>query len=271
MTDLTKPKIAPAPLDQQKRRRLRFVPTPLQVTNLGANKLLPEWIYEQLLEQIATGRLARGDRLPSEHALAHSFGVSRPTVRNALFRLQADGVVLSRKGSGNFVAETPSLHLINLRPGTGNIAEMLLGVEFRVAIEGDAAALAATRRTDVELAALGDVIRRQKRSIDAPLVEVHDADIAFHVLIADAARNRLFVEAIQGLYNSVMNSWLLWHRMEANEYKKLWQIVLKEHCAVYEAIRIGDAEAARTAMRRHLNMGRQRMLRTNEQRPASRK
>jgi GntR family transcriptional repressor for pyruvate dehydrogenase complex len=146
---------------------------------------------------------------------------------------------------------------------------MLLGVEFRVAIEGDAAALAATRRTDVELAALGDVIRRQKRSIDAPLVEVHDADIAFHVLIADAARNRLFVEAIQGLYNSVMNSWLLWHRMEANEYRKLWQIVLKEHYAVYEAIRVGDAEAARIAMRLHLNMGRQRMLRTNEQRPAS--
>lgn len=57
--------------------------------------------------------------------------------------------------------------------------------------------------------------------------------------------------------------------MEANEYRKLWQIVLKKHSAVYEAIRVGDAEAARIAMRLHLNMGRQRMLRTNEQRPAS--
>jgi GntR family transcriptional repressor for pyruvate dehydrogenase complex len=269
MTKLLKQKAASEPSGTQRRDRLRAAPTAVQVVTLGANKLLPEWIYEQLLEQIARGRLARGDRLPPEHALAQSFGVSRPTVRNALFRLQADGVVVSRKGSGNYVAETPSLHLVNLKPGSGNIAEMLLGFEFRVAIEGDAAALAATRRTDVELAALGEVIRRQKRSIGAPLTEVHDADIAFHVLIADAARNRLFVEAIQGLYSAVMNSWLLWHRMAANEYRQLWRVVLREHCAVYEAIRVGDAEAARTAMRHHLNKGRQRMLRTNEQQPAS--
>jgi GntR family transcriptional repressor for pyruvate dehydrogenase complex len=158
---------------------------------------------------------------------------------------------------------------MNLKPGSGSIAEMLLGAEFRVAIEGDAAALAATRRTDVELEALGEVIQRQKRSIDAPLVEVHDADIAFHVLVADAARNRLFVEAVQGLYASVMNSWLLWHRMAASEYRQLWQVVLREHCAVYEAIRVGDPDAARIAMRHHLTMGRQRMLRTNEQQLAS--
>jgi DNA-binding FadR family transcriptional regulator len=246
------------------------MPAAVQVVTLGASKLLPEWIYEQLLEQIATGRLARGDRLPPEHALAKSFGVSRPTVRNALFRLQADGVVLARQGSGNYVAEIPSLHLVQLKPGSGSIAEMLLGAEFRLAIEGDAAALAATRRTEVELAALGEVIRRQERSVDAPLTEVHDADIAFHSLIAEAARNRLFVEAIQALYKSVMNSWLLWHRMSANEYRQLWQVVLKEHCAVYDAIQVGDAEAARTAMRYHLGMGRQRMLRTNEQRPRSR-
>lgn len=264
-----KPETASAPLSGQEVGRPRGMPAVVQVASFAANKLLPEWIYEQLLEQIATGRLARGDRLPPEHALAKSFGVSRPTVRSALFRLQADGVVMSRRGSGNYVAETPSLHLVNLQPGSGNIAEMLLGVEFRMAIEGDAAALAATRRTDVELAALGEVIQRQKRSVDAPMAEVHDADIAFHALIAEAARNRLFVEAVQGLYKSVMNSWLLWHRMAASEYRQLWQVVLIEHCAVYEAIRAGDAEAARTAMRHHLNNGRQRMLRTNEQRSAS--
>lgn len=267
MTEPAKPAGAPEPAEKPKRSRLRAVP--VLVSGHGAHKLLPEWIYEQLLEQIATGRLAHGDRLPPEHSLAQSFGVSRPTIRNALFRLQADGVVVAKKGSGNYVAATPSVHLINLKPGSGSIAEMLLGAEFRVAIEGDAAALAATRRTDVELEALGEVIRRQKRSIDAPLVEVHDADIAFHVLVADAARNRLFVEAIQGLYASVMNSWLLWHRMAANEYRQLWQIVLQEHCAVYEAIKVGDPDAARIAMRRHLTMGRQRMLRTNEQQPAS--
>jgi GntR family transcriptional repressor for pyruvate dehydrogenase complex len=238
--------------------------TGIHVVNHDTGKLLPEWIYEQLLEQIATGRLARGDRLPSENALARMFGVSRPTVRNALFRLQTDGIVRSRKGSGNYVAETPSPHILSLKPGTGNISDMLLGVEFRIAIEGDAAALAAVRRTDVELAELSEIMVRQDRLSDAPLAEVHDADIAFHTLIADSARNRLFSEAIRNLYGSVINSWLLWHRTASDEYGQIWRTVLNEHRAVYEAIRDADADAARMAMRDHLTKGRQRMLNTND-------
>jgi GntR family transcriptional repressor for pyruvate dehydrogenase complex len=239
-------------------------PTGIHVVSLGAAKLLPEWIYEQLLEQIAAGRLPRGDRLPSENALAQLFGVSRPTVRSALLRLQGDGIVRSRKGSGTYVAETPSPHILSLKPGTGKISDMLLGVEFRIAIEGDAAALAAVRRTDVELAELSEIMVRQDRLSDAPLAEVHDADIAFHTLIADSARNRLFSEAIRNLYGSVINSWLLWHRTASDEYGQIWRTVLNEHRAVYEAIRDADADAARMAMRDHLTRGRQRMLNTND-------
>ncbi|MHA1555172.1 MAG: FadR/GntR family transcriptional regulator [Alphaproteobacteria bacterium] len=264
MANITKPKKTPGRSNVATGTRARAAPVGIDIANLDGGKLLPERIYEQLLGQIATGLFTRGDRLPSENALAQSFGVSRPTVRNALFRLQADGIVRSRKGSGNYVAETPSTHLLNLKPGTGNISDMLLGVEFRIAIEGDAAALAAVRRTDVELAELKEVIERQEQLSDAPLAEVHDADIAFHALIADAARNRLFSEAIRKLYGSVMNSWLLWHRVANEEYGQIWRSVLREHRAVYEAIRDADADAARTAMRRHLTKGRQRMLNTND-------
>lgn len=239
-------------------------PTGIYAANLGSVKLLPEWIYEQLLEQIAVGRLPRGERLPSENALAQLFGVSRPTVRNALFRLQADGIVRSRKGSGNYVAETPSPHILTLKPGKGNISDMMLGFEFRLAIEGDAAALAAVRRTDIELAELREIMERQESLSDAPMPEVHDADIAFHTLIADAARNRLFSEAIRKLYGSVINSWLLWHRTATDEYDQIWLNVLKEHRAVYEAIRDANADAARMAMRDHLTNGRRRMLNTND-------
>jgi GntR family transcriptional repressor for pyruvate dehydrogenase complex len=239
-------------------------PSSIHVANLGAVKLLPEWIYEQLLEQIAIGRLPRGERLPSENALAQLFGVSRPTVRSALSRLQADGIVRSRKGSGNYVAESPSPHILGLKPGTGNISDMMLGLEFRLAIEGDAAALAAVRRTDIELAELSEIMERQEGLSDAPMPEVHDADIAFHTLIADAARNRLFSEAIRELYGSVINSWLLWHRSASDEYGQVWLTVLKEHRAVYEAIRDADADAARMAMRDHLTNGRRRMLNTND-------
>lgn len=244
----------------------RAAPVDIGVAALDAGKLLPERIYEQLLEQIATGRFACGDRLPSEHALAHSFGVSRPTVRHALARLQTDGILRSRKGSGNYVAETPSASLLNLKPGTGNISDMLLGFEFRIAIEGDAAALAALRRTDVELAELKEILDRQELLSDAPLPEVHDADIEFHTLISDAARNRMFSEAMHKLYGSVMNSWLLWHRSASDEYGKIWRSVLMEHRAIYEAIRVADPDAARTAMRQHLTNGRRRMLKTSDSR-----
>jgi GntR family transcriptional repressor for pyruvate dehydrogenase complex len=264
MTTVAKRKKPPRRSDANTGARTRAATVGIEAINPDAGKLLPEWIYEQLLGQIATGRLARGDRLPSENALAQLFSVSRPTVRNALVRLQADGIVRSRKGSGNYVAETPSPHILSLKPGTGNISDMLLGVEFRIAIEGDAAALAAMRRTDVELAELNEIIERQERLSDAPLAEVHDADIAFHTVIADAARNRLFSEAIRRLYGSVMNSWLLWHRAANDEYGQIWRSVLEEHRAVHEAIRLADADAARLAMRHHLTKGRQRMLNTND-------
>jgi GntR family transcriptional regulator, transcriptional repressor for pyruvate dehydrogenase complex len=264
MASLAKQKRPSDPPNKEPAARSRAAPVEIDVDNLDPGKLLPERIYEELLGQIATGRFARGDRLPSENALAHSFGVSRPTIRNALSRLQADGIVRTRKGSGNYVAETPSTHLLTLGPGSGNISDMLLGVEFRIAIEGDAAALAAHRRTDVELAEINEIIKRQERSSNAPLSEVHDADIAFHTLIADAARNRLFSEAIRELYGSVMNSWLLWRRISDDQYNRIWRSVLKEHRAVYEAIRIGNADAARMAMRDHLTRGRQRMLNASD-------
>ncbi len=239
-------------------------PPGIQIASLGAAKLLPEWIYEQLMEQIASGRLARGDRLPSENALAEMFGVSRPTVRNALFRLQSDGILRSRKGSGNYVAEAPSPHILSLKPGKGNISEMMLGLEFRLAIEGDAAALAATRRSDVELAQLKGIMQQQEQLSGAPVAESHDADILFHTLIADAARNRHYSVAIRNLYSSVINSWLLWHRAASNTYGQIWNSVLDEHRAVYEAIRDGDADGARAAMRIHINNGRRRVLYTND-------
>src|SRR3989337_245438 len=106
--------------------------------------------------------------------------------------------------------------------------------------------MSALRRTDVELAELKEILTRQELLSDAPLPEVHDADIEFHTLISDAARNRMFSEAMHKLYGSVMNSWLLWHRSASDEYGKIWRSVLTEHRAVYEAIRLADPDAART-------------------------
>ena len=73
--------------------------TPLRPVKLG------DRVYEQILAQIVGGHYAEGARLPSETQLATAFSVSRPIVRDALARLNADGIILSRHGSGSYRSE----------------------------------------------------------------------------------------------------------------------------------------------------------------------
>ena len=113
---------------------------------------LSDYVYENILEKLISGQLGQGVKLPTENELARLFRVSRPTVRQALSRLQADGLVVSRKGSGNYISRRPSTYLLNLNPGEGAISQMLKSHELRIALEGDAAALAAARRSPAELA-----------------------------------------------------------------------------------------------------------------------
>ena len=80
----------------------------------GQRERLGDQLYGQILEQIVSGALKEGDKLPSENKICQAFGVSRPTVRAALMRLNADGLVITRQGSGTFLQKRPSDHLTRL-------------------------------------------------------------------------------------------------------------------------------------------------------------
>jgi len=114
---------------------------------------LADQLYEQILDRIVNGGLAVGGKLPSESQLGELFGVSRPVVREALSRLQADGVVISRHGSGSYVQRRPNQAFALLAP-TGDVANLMRCMEFRIALEGEAASLAARRRTEADLTRL---------------------------------------------------------------------------------------------------------------------
>src|SRR4029078_13247554 len=75
---------------------------------------LSETIYGHLLDEIMAGLFSTGDRLPTENQLAQRFSVSRPVVREALQRLQTDGVVIARQGSGTYVQRSPSQRVCEL-------------------------------------------------------------------------------------------------------------------------------------------------------------
>jgi GntR family transcriptional repressor for pyruvate dehydrogenase complex len=229
-------------------------------------KSLADQVYERILEQIVSGQLAEGIRLPPEVELAPAFDVSRSTLRQALGRLQADGLIVSRRGSGSYVGRRPPPDILNLQ-AIGGAPELFRSFELRITLEGDAAGLAAIRHREADLVEIAAALQEQERSMDrsgAPLreliVTVNKADLRFHRAVAAACGNELFTGAIDMLNEAVLASWILWEQLSKPSYERLWDIVLDEHRQVFEAIADRDAERARRAMRHHLHHGRARIL-----------
>lgn len=219
---------------------------------------LADTIYGQLLEEIMAGRFAMGERLPTENQLAQRFSVSRPVVREALQRLQTDGVVIARQGSGTYVQRSPSQRVAELTSQV-SLHQVLQVMELRMALEELAAKLAARHRTEDHVRAI-EQARQQLSDLLAEGKPAQDADYAFHRAIAIASGNAMLVEALDQLADRVkggMNVTLSLTR-EASEQRRMR--VLDEHDRIVHAIRIGDAESASIAMRYHLDQVRNRLL-----------
>ncbi|WP_349371810.1 FadR/GntR family transcriptional regulator [Salinarimonas sp.] len=219
---------------------------------------LPDQIYEQILIQLGTGRLSVGERLPSETQLSRAFGVSRPVVRTALARLRADGLIESRQGAGSFVVRTLSADFMGEAP-SGAIAELLRCYEMRVALEGEAAFLAAERRTARDLAAIEAEAARLAREFDGPDSGAA-ADVAFHRAIAAATQNHLFSQVMELLRRPLRDGIATARRLAQRSAAMRLPIVLDEHAAVVDAIRAQEPGRARDAMRAHIGRSRDRML-----------
>jgi len=219
---------------------------------------LSDTIYGQLLDEIMAGRFNTGDRLPTENQLAQRFSVSRPVVREALQRLQTDGVVIARQGSGTYVQRSPSQRVGELTSQL-SLHEVLQVMELRMALEGLAAKLAARNRTDEHLRVI-EHAKQQLRDLFGQGTAAKEADYAFHRAIAVASGNGLLVEALDQLSDRVkggMNVTLSLTR-EASEQRRAR--VLDEHDRIVHAIRIGDGDSAAIAMQYHLDQARNRLL-----------
>lgn len=209
----------------------------------------PDRLYQELarrlIAELASGRFAVGDRLPAERELSVQYGVSRPTVREAVIALEVQGLVEVRVGSGAYVKRLPGTNDI---PGF-NITAFEL-TEARLLFEAEAAALAATQITAEELAQLAglvDAIERENRNAQG----TEKADREFHLTISRATRNGAIVEAVERLWDlrsTSPESALLHAKARSANIKP----VVDEHAAVLDALRNHDPVAARTAMRVHL-------------------
>ncbi len=225
---------------------------------------LGDQLYGQILERIASGALPEGARLPSENQICRDFGVSRPTVREALMRLQADGLVTTRPGSGTFVRRRPPEGLTRLARVT-DVPGLLRALEVRIGLEAQGAALAARRRTPEDLRALREALAALRASMAAGEVAA-PADYAFHCAVAAASGNDLFLallEALAGPIRATMSVALGLTRAGSRERALR---VVEEHAAILEAIEAQDPEAASLAMAHHLHRARRRV--TDGQRDA---
>lgn len=218
---------------------------------------LGDQLYGQILEQIVSGALKEGDKLPSENQICQAFQVSRPTVREALMRLHADGLVTTRQGSGTFVQKRPSDHLTRLAR-VSDVAGILRCLEVRMGLESQAASLAAQRRTPEQAQRIAGALAALRASFagEGPPAR---ADYEFHSAVAAASGNALFVELLEMLNESIQNYMAVALGITQAGSKERARRVVEEHEAIAEAIDRGDAEAAGLAMRYHLHRARQRV------------
>lgn len=206
---------------------------------------LYQQLARKLFAQLASGQYAVGDRLPPERELAIEHDVSRPTVREAIIALEVQGLVEVRVGSGAYVVRIPGQ---TDQPGFSITAFEMM--EARLAIEGEAAALAAQHIHAEELDALDALVDRIA-SENLRQGDAYEVDRDFHMLIARSTRNAALVEIIGRLWEmrrSSPESRLLLAKARAAKVTP----VVEEHRAVAQAIRSRDPAAARAAMRGHL-------------------
>jgi GntR family transcriptional repressor for pyruvate dehydrogenase complex len=206
-------------------------------------------VVDRLLGLVKAGRLVPGDRLPSERQLAEMFGVSRPTVREALRGLSVLGVVEIRHGGGVFVSRLSAADL--LQPLTFFLSLEDVTVEklyhARRVIEGEIAALAASHASNEDVAILEALIEEQKRALaNAP--RYRDVDTEFHRKLAELADNPFLARAAQSL-----NILGLQFRKIASETPKVLSASVRDHLRIVDAVRASDADAARRAMADHMD------------------
>jgi DNA-binding FadR family transcriptional regulator len=221
---------------------------------------LAQGVVERIGATIRDGVLKPGEKLPTESVIMEMHGVSRTVVREAISHLQAAGLVETRHGIGTFVLEPPAPALLISPDTIRTIEDVLAILELRISLETEAAWLAAARRTEQQVRDMGAALQRilQGGSIEA--------DMQFHMLIAQATGNRYFVDILTHLGTTIiprarLNSAQLSH----DEPSAYLQRVNREHEDIFHAIERQDPEGARAAMRTHLSNSRERLRKAQEE------
>ena len=215
-------------------------------------------IADQIRSSILNGDFTPGDKLPPERELAEMFGVSRPSVREALNMLASSGLVESYQGGGTVVKSL-------VEPAAGNpLTEMIRiegdraldVIEVRKGMEAWTAWYAAQRALPEDIAKLEKIIEDMRHNLEG-LKPSENLDANFHTVIARATRNVVWLHLMQSIFDAMKefqkNVWRAVYLTEDDH-----RMLFGHHHAIFEAIRNRDPEQAREAMLAHLTFAEER-------------
>jgi GntR family transcriptional regulator, transcriptional repressor for pyruvate dehydrogenase complex len=219
---------------------------------------MPARIYSDILNRIIEGEYKEGERLPTEHMLAERFATSRPTVREALAQLRADGIIATRHGSGTTVMRRPDPDVRRFAP-LESLSDIRRCYEYRIVVEAGAAELAAQKADDADVEAIQREWDNLQTIIETSGIGAKD-DFAFHLAVARASKNPFFITALSGIQEQMVFSMNLSHNLSLVKSIERQRAVQQEHLEVLEAVRARDPERASRAMRLHLERAVNRMF-----------
>ncbi|MGB3407692.1 MAG: FadR/GntR family transcriptional regulator [Jannaschia sp.] len=211
-------------------------------------------VVRQIENLILRGILRPGDRLPSERELSERLAVSRPSLREAVSELQARGLLATRAGSGIFVADvlgsafSPAL----IRLFASQEDALFDYIAFRQDMEGLAAARAARKGSDTDLALVDTIFRKMEAAHgkrDPSEEAALDAD--FHMAIVEASHNVIMLHMMRSMMD-LLREGVFYNRSVMFKQRATRDMLLDQHRAINEALQVRDGEAAKAAVEAHL-------------------
>jgi len=221
-------------------------------------KKVSSQIADQIRSSILSGEFSPGDKLPPERELAEMFGVSRPSVREALNILAAAGLVMSYQGGGTVI-----LSLVETAGGNP-LSEVIRFeqeraldvIEVRKGMESWTAYYAAQRALPDDLRRLEEIVDGMRRNLDG-LKQSEDLDANFHIVIARATHNFVWLHLMQSLFDAMKEfQQSVWRAVYLTSDDH--HLLFSHHSRILDFIKKKDAAGARDAMIEHLTFAEQR-------------
>ena len=214
-------------------------------------RLIADQVFDQLRELVMRGELKPGQQIMPERKLAEVLKVSRTSVRDAINKMVAMGLLEQHQGQGTFVrvpADSQNPLAVVMETQDASLENLM---EVRIGLECAAAAYAARRATEEDIRFLEKSVEEMKAEVASGRLGT-EADVSFHMAISFATKNPLQVYIMKNFYDYLFYS----IRENLSQlYEKPGNIeqIVDQHKAITRAIRGHDAEQAFTAMRRHID------------------